>query len=1043
MFRWLIGSSLELRFVVVSVAAALVVFGTVQLQSMAVDVFPEFAPPIVEIQAEATGLSAQQVEDMITKNLEDLLNGVPWLVSFHSTSVTGLSSIVLTFERGTDLIKARQMVNERLSLAIFIPNITEPPNILQPLSSTNRLMMIGLSSEEVEATELSTLARWTIKPKLVGVPGVANVAIWGQRLRQLHVQIDSERLRDSRLMQDDVIAATGNALWLSSLTFLKGAAIGSGGWIDNSNQRLGIQHTMPFAGPEGFAKIALAPQHLLMTGKTMSLGDVAEVTFASPPLIGDAFVNDGNGLLLVVEKLPSANTLEVTRGVEQALKELRHGLPGVKIDTTVFRLASYIEDSISNLTQAIIIGTILVILVIGAFLFNWRSALVSLVSIPVSLLAAVLVLELTGATLNTMVLAGLVVALGIVIDDAIVGVDKVMGRLRARKEGSGESISSIIHAATLETRSATVYAALIVVLAVTPIVFMGGVSGAFFEPLAVSYALAVVASLIVGLTVTPALSLMLLGKTSRVVGESPIAVWLRDGYDAVLRRIIRAPRTVSIIASVAVLGGLAVWPFLGQSLIPTLKERELLVNFATPPGTSHQETYRIVSRVSRELQSLPGVRNVGAHIGRAVTGDQIVGINSSQIWVGIDPEADYDEMVSTVRETIDGYPGIDHSMQAYLRDTVSEALTGESDAIVVRIYGNDRDILRQKAEDVRQALSGIDGLVDLRALGQAEMPQVQVKVDLDAAGVANVKPGEVRRSSATVFSGLTVGSLFQKQKILEVVVWSAPESRQSLDKLRDVLVEKTDRHHVRLGDIADVSIASVPTELKHDGVQPYVDVVANVAGRDLRSVSLDVENRLETVEFPLEFFPKILGEYAEQQDSQQRTLVIAVATLIGIFLLLQAIFRSWRLALIAFLALPASFAGGVLAVYAGGGVISLGSIFGFFAVLGIAARNGILLINYCQRLEEQEGVPLGLDLVLRGARERLSPILASSTAIVAALLPIVVLGQIAGLEFVQPTAIVIIGGVVASTLVTLFVIPALYLVVGSTDREPDLGLADA
>ncbi len=1045
MFRWLIGSSLEFRFVVLGVAAAVVVFGAVQLQKMPVDVFPEFAPPIVEVQTEAIGLSAEEVENLVTLNLEELLSGVPWLESIRSESVTGLSSIVLTFERGTDFIRARQMVQERLALAIFTPNVAQPPAILQPLSSTSRFMMIGISSDEVEPTELSMLARWTIKPKLVGVPGVANVAIWGQRLRQMHVQIDPERLRDARLMQNDVITAAGDALWMSPLTFLKASPPGTGGWIANANQRLGIHHRMPITTPEDMAKVAVAPQHLLMTGKRMSLGDVAEVTFGHPPLIGDAFVNDGKGLLLVVEKFPSANTLEVTRGVEQALKELHRGLPGVKIDASVFRLASYIEDSIFNLTQAIIIGAILVVLVIGAFLFNWRTALVSLVSIPLSLLAAVIVLDMTGATINTMILAGLVVALGVVIDDAIVGVERLMTRLRERKEGSGVSIATIIFETTLETRSPTVYAALIVILAVMPIFFMGGVSGAFFEPLAASYALAVVASLVVGLTVTPALSLILLGKGARGVGESPIAVWLRNGYEAVLQRVIKAPRTVFVAAGVViVVVGLGVWPSLGQSLLPALKERELLVNLATPPGTSYDETYRIMSRVSRELKSLPGVRNVGAHIGRAVTGDQIVGINSGQIWVGIDPNADYDEMVSKIRETIDGYPGIDRTLQAYLRDTVSEALTGESNAVVVRIFGQRREVLRQMAEEVRKALSGIDGLVDLRAVGQVEEPQIRVKVDLDAAGAANVTPGEVRRSAATVFSGLTVGFLFEEQKIYDVVVWSAPEARRSLDNIRNLLVEKSDRHHVRLGDVADVRIELTPTVIRHDGIAPYVDVVANVVGRDLGSVNREVESRLESVKFPLEYYPQLLGEFAERQAAQERTLGLAAAALIGIFLLLQACFRSWRLALIAFLAVPASMAGGVLAALASGGVITLGSIVGFFAVLGIAARNGILLINYYQRLEGQEGVPFGLDLVLRGARERLSPILASSAAIIAALLPIVIFGQIPGLEIVQPTAIVIIGGVIASTLVTLFVIPALYLVIGSgADREPDLGLAGA
>jgi Cu/Ag efflux pump CusA len=539
--------------------------------------------------------------------------------------------------------------------------------------------------------------------------------------------------------------------------------------------------------------------------------------------------------------------------------------------------------------------------------------------------------------------------------------------------------------------------------------------------------------MIVGLTVTPALGMMLLGKGTESVGESPVSVWLGKLFEVVIKKVVTAPRTVFVVSLIVIVGGFLVWPFLGQSLLPSLKERTLLVKWTTPPGTSNDETYRITSRVSRELQSLPGVRNVGAHIGRAITGDQIVGVNSGQIWVDIDPDAKYDEVRSAIRETIDGYPGIDRNLQAYLRDTVSEALTGESAPIVVRIYGPRRRILHRKAEEVREVLSGISGLVDLRTVGQVEEPQVKVKVNLEAAGRASVKPGDVRRSAATVFSGLTVGYLFEEQKIYDVVVWGAPETRQSLNDIRDLLVEKTDRHHVRLGDVADVSIVPTPTVIRHENIAPYVDVIANVVGRDLRSVNREIENRLGKVDFPLEYHPEILGEYAERQEAQKRIMAVAAAALIGIFLLLQACFQSWRLAMIGFLSLPAAIAGGVLAVLIFGGVMSLGSIIGFLAVLGIAARNGILLINNYQCLQEQEGVP--------GVRERLTPILASSSVIVAALLPIFILGRIPGLEIIQPTAIVIVGGLVASTLFTLFVMPALYLVIGSgTDRQSDLGL---
>lgn len=1036
MFRWIIGTSLQYRVLVLAVAVALVLFGAFQLRKMPVDVLPEFAAPIVEVQTEALGLSAAEVESLITLNLEELLSGVPWLESIRGTSVTGLSSIVLTFKRGTDIMRARQLIQERLTLAYTLPNVAHPPVILQPVSATSRFMMIGLSSKTVEPTQLSLLARWTVKPKLVGVPGVANVAIWGQRLRQMHVQFDPERLRNARVTQDDLIAAAGDALWVSPLTFLKGSAPGSGGWVDNANQRFGVHHKMPIAAPEDMAKVPLGTQSLVMTGRSMALGEVAEVTFDHPPLVGDALVNGSNGLILVVEKLPGANTLEVTRGVEKALAELKHGLPGVEIDPTVFRLSSYIEESMDNLVWTIALGALLAIIVFGALLYSWRAALVSIVAIPLSLLAALAVLYVMGATLNAMVLAGLLVALGVIIDDAVVDVDAVLKRFETRES---QSVFGIIRETTLNTRAATLYAALIAILSVVPVFFLGGISGAFFQPFALAYVLAVAASMLVALTVTPALGLMLLRKNT----HSPVAHWLQTRSERAVSGALARPARVFVAAGLVAVVAFAAAPFLGQSLLPALQERDLVVNIATAPGTSHIETQRIATRMVNELRALDGVRNVGAHVGRAITGDQVVGINAGQIWVSVDRKANYRKTVEAVRETVEGYPGIERNVQTYLRDKVGEVLTGTADAIVVRLYGHDRGVLIDKAEEVRKALADIPGIIDLRAEGQVVEPQIRVKVDLDKAGRAAVRPGDVRRTSATIFSGLTVGFLFEDQKIYDVVVWGAPEARKSLHDLTDLWVEKPDRSHVRLSDVADVSIVPVPTALRHEKIAPYVDVLANVApGRDLHKVVDQVEDRLERVQFPLEHHPRILGEYAERMEAQNRVLGIGLAALVGIFLLLQAALRSWRLAAIAFLALPASLAGALIAAALGGGVISLGSIVGTFAVLGIAARAAVLQLNHYRALEAA-GVPFGLDLVLRGTRERLAATLASTLAIVAALLPIVAFGRIPGLEILQPTAIVIVGGLVASTLLTLFVLPALYLVFGARADHDDLVLEQA
>jgi CzcA family heavy metal efflux pump len=1030
MMRVIIESSQRLRFLVVVIAAVTMFFGVTQLRTAPVDVLPEFELPMVEVQTEALGLSADEVESLITLNLEELLSGTSWLRTIRSQSVPGLSSILLVFEPGTNLMHARQLVQERLTLAYTLPNVSKPPVMLQPLSTTSRVMIIGLTSKEVSLIQMSVLARWTIRPRLLGVPGVANVAIWGQRDRQLQVLIDQERLHAQGVSQEQIISTAGDAMWVSPLTFLDASFPGTGGWIDTPQQRLGVQHVLPISSAQDMA-------HLPVDGAVRRLGDVAEVVEGHPPLIGDALVNGTPGLLLVVEKLPEANTLAVTRGVEAALRALQPGLPGIEI-APIFRAASFIETAFANLTSVLLVGGALVVLGLGAFLYNWRSGVISGVAIPLSLVAAAFVLYLRGATINTMVLTGFVVALGAVVADAIMDVENVMRRLRQhRQEGSDKSTASIMLETALQVRGAMVYALLIEVLAVVPVFFLGDVSGAFFKPLAVSYALALLVSMVVALTVTPALGLVLLRHAPLARRESPLVRGLQRGSEAVLTRIVRTPRLAYIAVAVLVLVGLVVWPQLGQELLPSFEERTLLIDLEGMPGMSHPAMYRMASQVSRELRSIPGVHRVGAHVGRAVTGDQVVGIHAGQLWITLDPTADYAKTVAKIQETVDDYPGLDGDVETYLTERIREALTGAGEAIVVRIFGPERDVLRRLAQGVEQALARVDGLVDVQVEGQVEEPQVEIKVNLAAAERHGLKPGDVRRQTATVFAGLSVGSLYEAQKVFDVVVWGAPETRQNLTNIREFLLETPMGGRVRLGEVAEVRIAPTPTVIQHDAISRRIDVVANVhSGRDQGAVVREVNRRLQDVKFPLEYHAELKGEYVERQAAQKRILDVAIAAALGIFLLLQAAFRSWRLALVAFVTLPMALVGGVLAAFAGGSILSLGALIGFLALLGVTARSGILLLKHYQHLEQHGGEPFGPGLVLRGTREQCAPIVMTATTIGVALVPLVLFGAMAGIEIVHPMAIVILGGLVTSTLLTLFVVPALYLRFGRSP-EPD------
>jgi len=1030
MFRRIVESSLHSRFLVLAVAATLAVFGVARFREMPVDVLPEFAPPIVEVQTEALGLPASEVESLITVNLEELLSGVPWLKKISSQSVSGLSSIRLILEPGADMMRVRQMVQERLTLAYTLPNVSKPPVMLQPLSATNRVMMVGMSSKEVSLIQMSVLSQWTIKPRLLAVPGVANVAIWGERRRQLQVQADPERLREWGVKQEQIVTTSGDSLWVSFLSFLKSSVPGTGGWIDLPQQRLEVRHVLPISSADDLAKVAV-------DGTSLRLGDVAKVVEDHPLLIGDAIVNDATGILLVIEKFPWANTLQITRGIEQALAALKPALSGIEVDSQVFRPASFIEQSNHNRNLGVVVGAALLVLVLGASLLQWRSTLISFVTVSLSLLSAVIVLYLRDATLNAMILLGLAVALVAIVDDAIAGVELVAKRLRERGEGAGNSAASVILEATLEFRRPILYATLIMLLVVAPIFFLSGLLGAFLKPIATTYALALIASMVVALTVAPALALVLLSKQSDERRESLVGAWLQRAYDKAIQHIIGAPRTTVLAAVALAVVAIGIWPTLHGPLIPEFKERDILVRWATPPGTSHPEVSRITIRINRELRSIPGVRNVSSHVGRAITGDQVVGMNSGQTWVNIDPKADYAKTLAAIEDVVDGYPGVESEVQTYLKSTIDEVMTGGTNKpIAVRILGADLAVLRSKAEEVQRVLTNIYGLVDVEVPAQPEEAQVDVKVDLAAAAHVGLKPGDIRRAASTVFAGIEAGRIFEQQKIFEVVVWSNPEARQNLTSVRDLLLETPSGGHVRLGDVAEVSLKPSRTVIKREAISNYLDVLADLQGRDLGSAVREVERRLQEIKFPLGYHVEVLGGYAEQLAARNRLIAISLVALLGIFLVLQAAFRSWRLACAVSLALPIAVVGGLVAAYLSNGIFSIGTLAGLLAALGIAVRQGIVLIHHYQQLEH-EGQAFGPELVRRGTKDKLVPIVASVVASALAFLPIMLLGDIAGTELLWPMALVTTGGLVTSTFVVLVLVPALYLQFGS-NPEVDL-----
>ncbi len=1012
--RALIEGCLAHRWIVVGLAVAFVGFGIHTLGDARFDAFPEFAPPRVEIQTEAPGLSSEEVEALITTPLEASLAGTPGMTAMRSRSVLGLSSIVLLFPSDTDLLSARALVQERVTRAVpGLPTLARAPVLLSPLSSTSRILKVGMSSEVLSQMELSDLARWTVRPALMAIPGVANVAIWGERDRRLEVRVDPDRLAANGIDLGRLTAATRDAV-----------SPRAGGFVDGPTTRLAVLHA-PLV--EDAASLSRLPLSTAGRG-TVTLGDVADVLEDHGAPIGDALVTAGGGLLLIVEKQPGASTLEVTAAVDAALEDLAPALPGVAVDATIFRPASFIERALHNLARAMGIGCALVIAVLFLFLFNVRTALISVVAIPLSLLAAAMVLTAMGRTIDTMVIAGLVIALGEVVDDAIIDVENIHRRLAALSAPpDARTAARIVLEASLEVRSAIVYASAVVLLVFLPVLFLPGVAGSFFRPLALAYGLAVLASTVVALTVTPALCLMLLGGKKNASMESPIAAAIARYYRPLLERALDAPRalgfaTIGLLVLAALLGG-----SLREAFLPHFAENDFLMHWVARPGTSLEAVRRSADRARVELLTVPGVRNFGSHIGRAEVADEVVGPNFAELWISVDPGVDLDATSARVREVVDGYPGIYRDVQTYLQERMREVLSGGGAAIVVRLRGVDLPALRAVAAGLATDLERVEGIAHARPESQVLVPQIEIRVDPRRCAALGIEPGVVRARASTLTAGEVVGQLVRGLQPLDVVVWGAPSVREDVAALRDLGIGVDARTIVRLSDVADVSIVPMPNTIAHDAGGRKLDVLVDLSeGADLSAVSAAVADRVAQLNLPAGHHADVLGEGAARSAARSRLGGLAALALLGIFVVLLFDFRSVRRATLVLAGLPFALVGGVIAA-AVGGVVSLGTLIGLVTVIGIAARNGIMLVAHLRHLERDEGMPWGRALVIRGATERLGPILMTALATGLALVPVVLGGHAAGHEIEGPMAEVILGGLVSSTVLTLFVTPAIYL----------------
>jgi Cu/Ag efflux pump CusA len=1022
MVGWLIGSALRLRRLVVAAVVAVLGLGFVQLQNAPVDVYPEFDPTQVQVQAEALGLSAQEVEQLITVPIEqDLLNGVPWLESITSRSMPGLSAIDLVFEPGTDLYQARQMVQERMSQAKALPNVGTPPAVIQPTSSTSRVAMVGLQSPSVSLIEMSVLARWQIRPRLMSIPGVAQVSIFGQQDRQLQVQVDPARLQANNVTLTQLIETTGNALWVSPLSFVEASTPGTGGFVETPNQRLGVQHISPITSADQLADVAVKG----VQGPPVRLRDVTSVVEDHQPLIGDATAGGEPSLLLVVERFPNADTAQVTADVEAALAAMKPGMKDITVDTSLYRPQRYLDSALARLGTAVLLGLVLLALVVGVLGRSWRVAVVALASVATSVAAALWVLYLRGETLTSMTVLGLAAAMALIVDDAVGDVTGLRSRLRERRDAGQPAVAGLVTEAVTARRGPLGYATVLTLVALGPLFLLTGPAGALVRPAAVTFALALVASLLVALVVTPVLAVLLVSGGSANTRFDGIPARVRRGLDRLTGRSLDRPLTVGaalmVLALLAVPGIALLRP---GDVLPTAQDRSVVVHLRAAPGTALPEMNRITTAAAAELRTLPGVRTAGTHVGRAIASDRVADVDTSEIWLTIADDADYTGTLQAVRTTVQGYPGLRSDVTSYVADRLADAGATTGDSLVVRVYGQDFTTLQATAEDVRQKIQTVSGVLSPTVERQVTEPTIEIQVNLAEAQKVGLRPGDVRRDASTLISGLTVGSLYEQQAIFDVVLWGGPPTRASVDSLQSLLIDTPSGAPVRLGDVAQVRLAAAPTVVTHDAVSRSLDVTANVRGRSAADVAEDVTSQLRRMDFPYEYRAEVVGDAVDRAQNRRWIVISAVVVALLGYLLLQAATASWRGAAVLLLTVPFAAVGGLLAALLTGGVLTGGVLAALLAVVALALRQALALVRRAQTLRGSHGS--ATEAMRQAVQEKAPPALAAVLATAAVFVPAAVMGGGAGLELVHPFAVTLLAGLISTVVVVLLVVPTLY-----------------
>lgn len=1031
MLQALVKFSLRFRGIVISLAGLVLAYGLYVAAHAKLDVFPNFVPPQVTIQTEAPGLAPEQVEALVTRPVETAINGLGNLGSLRSESIQGLSVITVMFKDGTEILPARQLVAEKLAeLAGTLPAGVKAPKMSALVSATMDLLKIGLVSDKLSPMELRTFADWTLKPRLLAVPGVAKCSAFGGEVRQWQVEVHPDLLVAHDLAISDVL----NAARLAS-------GVRGAGFIENEVQRVVMQTEGQSLTAAQLANVIVATSS---NGVPVRLKEVATVRQGAEPKFGDALIMGRPGVLLTMASQYGANTMEVTKALEAALDGLKPVFEkeGITVYSRLHRPATFIETSLTNISHSLLLGAVLVAVVLFLFLGHFRTALISLTAIPLSLLAAILTLDRLGVSLNTITLGGLAIAIGEVVDDAIIDVENILRRLRENQLlAQPRPVLNVILDASLEVRSAVVYATFIVVLVFVPVLTLTGLQGSFFAPLAMSYILAILASLLVALTITPAMTYFLFRNGAGKETPPRLQGWLCRRYERLLNLVSQRPRLV--IGTVVVLCVLTLsrLPFLGGEFLPEFREGHFVLQVSAAPGTALPEMLRIGKQISTALLQNPHIETVEQQAGRAEQGEDPWGTHRCEFHVELKrlPAAEEEKVSGEIRAVLENIPGIQFEVMTFLGDRIGESISGETAPVVVDIFGDNLDTLDATARRVANVLTGIRGAADVQLKSPPGTPQLSLRLDNERMMELGFRPVEVLDAIQTAYQGSVVAQVYEGGQVADVAVILDAEHRRDTATVGGLLLRNASGQRVPLRELADIERANGRFSILHDGARRRQTVTCHPVGRDLSSFVADAKQVFANkVNLPRGVYLEFGGAAeAEQAASRQLFLHSAIAS-VGILMLLYIVIGNWRNLSLVLANLPFALVGGVLAAYCtrlfGGSGLTMGSLVGFVTLFGITTRNGIMLLSHYEHLVRDEDQPWNVVTAVRGAGERLIPILMTALVTALGLLPLAIGSGEAGREIEGPMAIVILGGLLTSTVLNLIVLPTLALRFGRFEK---------